>query len=59
LQGRRGAEATQLAHRPSLTAPGEPPAELIERLRDRDNYQGARYELVIGAIFARLDCTIR
>jgi hypothetical protein len=32
---------------------------LIERLRSRDQYQGARYELAIAAIFARLDCEIR
>ena len=38
---------------------GEPPDELFDRLRDRDNFQGARYELAIAAIFARLDCSIR
>jgi hypothetical protein len=43
----------------TLIHAGEPPAELIDRLRDRDNYQGARYELAIAAIFARLDCSIR
>jgi hypothetical protein len=38
---------------------GEPPDELIDRLRDRDNFQGARFELAIAAILARLDCSIR
>jgi hypothetical protein len=38
---------------------GEPPDEVFDRLRDRDNFQGARYELAIGAIFARLDCSVR
>jgi hypothetical protein len=39
----------------TLIHAGEPPSELIDRLRDHDNYQGARYELAIAAIFARLD----
>ena len=43
----------------TLIHAGEPPDELIDRLRDRDNFQGARYELAIAAIFARLDCSIR
>jgi hypothetical protein len=43
----------------TLIQAGEPPDELIDRLRDRDNYQGARYEIAIAAIFARLDCSIR
>lgn len=43
----------------TLIHAGEPPAELLNRLRDRENYQGARYELAIAAIFARLDCAIR
>jgi hypothetical protein len=43
----------------TLIHAGEPPDELIDRLRDRDNYQGARYEIAIAAIFARLDCSIR
>jgi len=43
----------------TLIQAGEPPEELIDRLRDRDNYQGARYEIAIAAIFARLDCSIR
>ena len=42
----------------TLIHAGEPPDELIDRLRDRDNFQGARYELAIAAIFARLDCSI-
>jgi hypothetical protein len=43
----------------SLIHAGEPPPELIERLRDRNQYQGARYELGIAAMFARLNCSIR
>jgi len=43
----------------SLIHAGEPPEELFDRLRDRDAYQGARYELAIAAIFARLNCSIR
>jgi len=43
----------------TLIHAGEPPDELIERLRDRHEYQGARYELAVAAIFARLDCSIR
>jgi hypothetical protein len=43
----------------TLIHAGEPPDELVDRLRDRDNFQGARYELAIAAIFARLDCSIR
>jgi SEC-C motif-containing protein len=35
------------------------PESLIKRLRDRDQYQGARYELAIAAIFARIDCSLR
>lgn len=29
------------------------------RLKNRDQYQGARYEMAIAAIFARLDCDIQ
>jgi hypothetical protein len=43
----------------TLIHAGEPPEELVNRLRDGHNYQGARYELAIAAIFARLDCSIR
>jgi SEC-C motif len=43
----------------TLIHAGEPPDELIDRLRDLDNFQGDRYELAIAAIFARLDCSIR
>jgi hypothetical protein len=42
----------------TLIHAGEPPDELIDRLRDRDNFQGARYELAIAAIIARLECSI-
>ncbi len=43
----------------TLVHSGDLPDSLIDRLRDRDNYQGARYELAIAAIFARLNCSIR
>jgi len=35
------------------------PHLLLERLKNRDQYQGARYEIAIAAIFARLDCDIQ
>ena len=35
------------------------PDQLVDRLRDPVQYQGARYEIAIAAIFARLDCSIR
>lgn len=35
------------------------PDGLIERLKSRDHYQGARYEIAIAAIFARLNCDIQ
>jgi hypothetical protein len=34
------------------------PNELLQRLRNRDQFQGARYEIAIAAIFARIDCEI-
>ena len=43
----------------TLLHAGKPPPEVIDRLRDRGQYQGARYEIAIAAIFARLDCSIR
>jgi hypothetical protein len=43
----------------TLIHAGEPPPEMIDRLRDHAQYQGARYEIAIAAIFARLDCSIR
>lgn len=43
----------------SVIHAGEPPDELMARLRDRLAYQGARYELAVAAIFARLGCTIQ
>lgn len=43
----------------ALNYAGEPPDELISRLRDRTQYQGARYELAVAATFARLGCSIR
>lgn len=35
------------------------PPKLLERLKSRDQYQGARYEIAIAAIFARLNCEIQ
>jgi hypothetical protein len=35
------------------------PLSLLERLKSHDQYQGARYEIAIAAIFARLDCDIQ
>jgi hypothetical protein len=35
------------------------PDGLVERLRSSEQFQGARYEIAIAAIFARLDCEIR
>jgi len=35
------------------------PPSLLERLKSRDHYQGARYEIAIAAVFARLDCDIQ
>lgn len=34
------------------------PQSLLERLKTREHYQGARYEIAIAAIFARLNCEI-
>lgn len=34
------------------------PEQLKNRLKNKDQYQGARYEIAIAAIFARLDCEI-
>ena len=34
------------------------PKSLIKRLKNKNEYQGVRYELAIAAIFARLDCEI-
>jgi len=35
------------------------PDALVNRLRDPVAYQGARYEIAVAAVFARLDCEIR
>jgi len=35
------------------------PSSLLNRLKDREQYQGARYEIAIAAIFSRLDCDIQ
>ena len=37
---------------------GELPASSVERLKDRDNFQGARYEIAIAAIFVRVGFNI-
>lgn len=42
----------------SLRHNAEVPEELIIRLKDRDSFQGGRYELAVAAIFARLDFDI-
>lgn len=34
------------------------PPSLLKRLKTREHYQGARYEIAIAAIFARLNCDI-
>lgn len=41
-----------LIHRSSL------PEDLLKRLRHRDQFQGARYEIAVAAILARIDCKI-
>lgn len=35
------------------------PKSLLDRLKMKEHYQGARYEIAIAAIFARLDCDIQ
>lgn len=35
------------------------PESLVGRLRDPQAFQGARYEVAVAAVFARLDCEIR
>lgn len=35
------------------------PDQLLKRLRNKDQYQGARYEIVVAAIFARLGYKIK
>jgi SEC-C motif-containing protein len=42
----------------SLIHVADLPERLVRRLRHRDQYQGARYEVAIAAIFARLGCRI-
>ncbi len=34
------------------------PEHLLDRLKNKNEYQGVRYEIAIAAIFARLDCDI-
>jgi SEC-C motif len=43
----------------SLVHASNLPEKLVDRLRDPVAYQGARYEVGVGAVFARLDCEIR
>ncbi|MEK6328773.1 MAG: hypothetical protein AABM66_14795 [Actinomycetota bacterium] len=38
--------------------PGGLPDGLVDRMRDPVAFQGARYELAVAALFARLDCEI-
>ncbi len=42
----------------SLIQAAEVPESLMRRLRTHDQYQGARYEVAVAAIFARLGCQI-
>lgn len=42
----------------TLIHAAELPEDLLARLKDRTQYQGARYEIATAAIFARLDCEI-
>jgi hypothetical protein len=41
-----------------LIQAGGLPESLVRRLRTHDQYQGARYEVAVAAIFARLGCKI-
>ncbi|MBM2824014.1 MAG: hypothetical protein HW413_2760 [Thermoleophilia bacterium] len=43
----------------SLVHTSNLPDALVARLRDPVEYQGARYEIAIAAVLARLDCEIR
>lgn len=43
----------------SLIQTGGVPEGILRRLRIVDQYQGARYEIAVAAIFARLGCEIR
>jgi hypothetical protein len=43
----------------SLIQAGELPDTLLRRLRHPDQYQGARYEVAVAAIFARLGCDVQ
>jgi hypothetical protein len=43
----------------TLIHASELPDALVQRLLRADQFQGARYEVAIAAIFARLDCEIR
>lgn len=47
-------DVTTLVH----ACPDGLPAGLVDRLRDPIAFQGARYELSVAALFARLDCEI-
>lgn len=35
------------------------PPSLLDRLKNKEHYQGARYEIAIAAVFARLGCNIQ
>ena len=41
-----------------LIQAAELPESLVRRLRNHDQYQGARYEVAVAAIFAKLGCRI-
>ena len=47
-------DVTTLVH----ACPGGLPNALVDRMRDPLAFQGARYELAVAALFARLDCEI-
>ncbi len=43
----------------SLIHTDQLPAKLLDRLKNHSGYQGARYEIAVAAIFARLGCDIK
>ncbi|MBL0062569.1 MAG: hypothetical protein IPP40_14050 [bacterium] len=45
-------DVCSLIHKSSL------PKRILDRLRNNDQYQGARYEVAVAAMFARIDCEI-
>jgi len=41
-----------------LTHKGFMPEEWLERLRDRNEYQGVRYEIAVASLFVRVGCSL-